>query len=212
MGSGQFRPNLNHPPEHRNSRWYDLHMTSMPQKNVTELERPVCVSARQAVSEPKRKNKKIAVTYGDPWETEPCDLLPPNEFHAADESPTDRLMLRSRFGVPDENTGPNSSAVRSRFISCTAGWPTPPTSSEFFLALQAEDPSSRQKAVVRAWLAEATYQEIILAWLEEAYSWQDLVAAVHRVGYRHNGLNRYLNQFAKREAKQALECLPQPSF
>ena len=159
---------------------------------------------------PANNRPMIVIKYGDPWETDPCNLLPPDAFHTADETPTDRRSLRSRFGLPEGSTGENSSAVRSRFVSCTAGWPTPPTSEEFYLAVQAAAPSSRQKAVIRAWLAEATYQEIMLAWLEEAFSWRELVAAVHRVGYQPYGLNRYLNQFAKPEAERVLECQPQP--
>ena len=178
-----------------------------------------CKSARRSGSH-RRADRRlpvggrppIVVKYGDPWETDPCTLLPSDAFHAPGESPTDRRSLRKRFGLPEESTKKNSSAVRSRFLSCTAGWPTPPTSREFYLAVREATPSSRQKAVIRAWLAEATYQEIMLAWLEEAFSWRELVAAVHRVGYHHHGLNRYLNQFAKPEVKRVLDCPPQPSI
>lgn len=194
-------------------------MALMPQNIPREHKDGLCESTRQPVSfGPTSGHLRadncpmIVVTYGDPWETDPCDLLPPDAFHAADETPTDRRLLRSRFGLLEENTGKNSSAVRSRILSCTAGWPTPPTSREFFLALRDASPSSRQKTVIRAWLAEATYQEIMLAWLEEAFSWRELVVAVHRVGYQRNDLNRYLNQFAKSEAERVLECPSQPSI
>ncbi len=190
----------------------------MGQNNVSEQGKQVwggkgqTASARVGRPAHREPLREIVVTFGDPWETEPCELLPPKDFHDAAGTPIDRRMLRSRFGVSEEGTGPNSSAIRSRFMSCTAGWPTPPTSKELYLAVRAENPSPRQKTVIRAWLAEATYQEIIRAWMEEAFSWRDLVAAVHRVGHRHNGLNRYLNQFARFEAKHPLECPPQPSI
>ena len=193
-------------------------MSSIRQNNVSEQGNQVWgsteqrVSARAGMPAYKGPLREIVVTYGDPWETEPCELLPPDDFDDAAGTPIDRRTLRSRFGESEEDTGPDSSAVRSRFMSCTAGWPVPPTSGEFYLAVQAEDPSSRQKTVIRAWLAEATYREIIRAWMEEAFSWRDLVAAVHRVGYCSNGLNRYLNQFARCEAKRSVECLPQPSI
>ena len=34
--------------------------------------------------------------------------------------------------------------------------------------------------------------------IEEAYTWPMLVAAIHRIGYRRNALNHYLNGFARR--------------
>ena len=108
--------------------------------------------------------------------------------------------------MPEASTGPNSATVGSRFMSCGAGWPTPPTAKEFYFAVRAEQPGLRQRVVVRAWLREATYQEIMLAWLEEAFSWRILVAAIHRLKYQSNGLNRYLNQFAKPATERTYEC------
>ena len=101
--------------------------------------------------------------------------------------------------MSEASTGQNSASVRARLLSCTAGWPSPPTAAELYHALRSERPSPREATVIRAWLREATYSEILLAWVEEAYSWRDLVAAIHRVGFRRNGLNRHLNRFAKPE-------------
>lgn len=197
---------------------YDGRMASLSRNTRREHDEPMRDNTRQVGLPapigghfPTENGPTITVSYGDPWETEPCALLPPGDFHAACETPTDRRALRSRFGFPDESTGRNSSTVRSLFMSCTAGWPIPPTSEEFYLALRADEPSSRQKAVIRTWLAEAAYGEIMLAWVEEAFSWRELVAAVHRIGYRRNDLNRYLNQFAKSERERSPECPSRPS-
>lgn len=142
-------------------------------------------------------DSRISVTYGDPWHLEPCDLLPPEAFHADGETPTDRQAIRAACGLQEDGTKERSAAVHARFFSCTAGWRTPPTSEEFYHAVQACAPTPRQKHVIEAWLSEAEQGEILRAWLEEAYSWRDLVAAMHRIGYRRNELSRYLNQFAK---------------
>ena len=140
---------------------------------------------------------RIAVTYGDPWHLEACELLPPEAFHADGESPTDRHAIRAACGLREDATKERSAAVHARFFSCTAGWRTPPTSDEFYHAVRAATPTPRQKHVIEAWLSEAEHWEILRAWLEEAYSWRDLVLAMHRTGYRRNELSRYLNQFAK---------------
>ena len=207
------------PPAASAEQWYDTDLMSILKNTRRKQNNRVRENTRQGgFSVPigrhlyAENRPTIVVTYGDPWDTEPCLLLHPDDFHGADETPTDRRELRSRFGLSEEDTGKNSSAVRSRFMSCTAGWPVPPTSEDLYIALRADEPSSRQKAVTRTWLAEAAYREIMLAWLEEAFSWRELVAAVHRVEYQRNDLNRYLNQFAKSKAERSPECLSRPSI
>ena len=63
--------------------------------------------------------------------------------------------------------------------------------------IREENPSRRQRAVLRTWFREATNSEILWGWIEEAYTWPMLVTAVHRIGYHRNGLNHYLNGFAR---------------
>ena len=152
---------------------------------------------RTASEEAPAVDPRIAVTYGDPWHLEPCDLLPPEAFHAEEDTPTDRHAIRAACGLPEDATKERSAAVHAKFFSCTAGWRTPPTSEEFYHAVRAAPPTPRQKHVIEAWLHEAEHWEILRAWLEEAYSWREIVAAMHRTGYRRNELSRYLNQFAK---------------
>ena len=165
-----------------------------PSRDVKATDRPSSSSWLASAEVPSGLGLRIS--YGDPWETEPCDLLPPEAFHGPGESPTDRRSLRERLGVDEAATGPNSEAVRSRFASCTAGWPRPPTAAELYDAIRAERPSDRQHVVVDAWLREASCGDIVRAWLEEAYSWRELAAAIHRTGHRRHCLNRCLNQFA----------------
>ena len=140
-------------------------------------------------------NSRVRVDYGDEVES-PCELLPETAFRTDDEIRVDRPALRATYGVSGDEIGPNSATVRGRLFSCTAGWPHPPESADLYEALRAESPTPRQSSVIRAWLQEATLVEIMLAWIEEVYSWRVLVRAIHRLGHRDPRLNRYVNQFA----------------
>ena len=164
-------------------------------------------------------SRPINITYGDPEVAGACDLLPAGAFHRDGESSGVRRGIREATGWPEIGTGkpwqpqsstnllgPHSHTVRSRFFSCTAGWHKPPTAEEFHEAVQAcQKPvadgqpvpvTPRQQEIIRTWLREAEPGEMVLAWLEEAYEWRELVAAAHVVGYYRNELNYFLNQFA----------------
>ena len=145
----------------------------------------------------------IPVVFGDEDER-PCALLPEAAFRSDSETTADRPALRAMYGASDDEIGPNSATVRWRFFSCTAGWPDPPGPADLYDALRAETLTSRQASVIRAWLQEATIQELTLAWVEEAYSWRLLVRAVHRLGHKDPRLNRFLNQFA--DPRRAESC------
>ena len=141
----------------------------------------------------------MEIVFGDP-EDRPCDLLPPEAFPAPEDIRPDP-GVRRRGGTSDEETGRNSRAVYWRFFSSCAGWPCPPTPGEFYDAIREENPNRRQRTVLRTWFREATNSQILWGWIEEAYTWPMLVAAIHRVGYRRNALNHYLNGFAKRRTR-----------
>ena len=148
----------------------------------------------------------MEIVFGGP-EEQPCDLLPPSAFpgpHEVRPIPA----LRRQAGIDDTETGPNSRTVRWRFFSSCAGWPRPPTPAEFHEAIRTATPDRRQRAVLRAWLTEATNREITRAWMEEAYTWPMLVAAIHRIGYRRNALNHYLNGFAR--TRRHADSAPHP--
>lgn len=138
----------------------------------------------------------MEVVFGAP-EDQPCELLPASAFPTpADMRPVPRW--RRAGGVPDGEIGPNSRTVNSRLFSSCAGWVDPPTSGEFYAAIRAETPAPRQRAILRTWFREATNSEVLWGWIEEAYTLPELVAAIHRIGYRRNALNHYLNGFARR--------------
>ena len=123
-------------------------------------------------------------------------LLPPEAF--PDTRP-DRAERRAVDRIPDHETGPNSRSVRARLASSCAGWPEPPNAQEFYAAVRSPQPSVRQCAIVCAWAREATSGDVMRGWLEEAYTWPILVAALHRANAGHRALNELLNGFAKAE-------------
>ena len=137
----------------------------------------------------------IHISRGVP-PSESCQLLPPEAFPETRPDPVEREAVD---GIPPQETGPNSRTVRARLASSCAGWPSPPEAPEFYAAVRSLHPTVRQRAIVRTWANEATSGDIVRGWLEEAYSWPMLVAALHRTGAGHRELDELLNGFAKAE-------------
>lgn len=136
----------------------------------------------------------MEVIFGDP-EDRPCELLGPEAFPTPKDIRPD-AELRRGCGVADEDTGANSRTVYWRFFSSCAGWRSPPTPQELYAAIRDEAPNARRRSVLHTWFQEASNSEILWGWIEEAYTWPLLVAAIHRLGYRRNSLNHYINGFA----------------
>ena len=134
----------------------------------------------------------IRISRGDP--STPCELLPSEAFADRRPDPVERELVD---GIAAHETGRNSCTVRARLASSCAGWPVPPNAAEFYAAVRASQPSVRQCAIVRTWAREATSGDIVRGWLEEAYTWPLLVAALHRTNAGHRAINELLNGFAK---------------
>jgi len=98
-----------------------------------------------------------------------------------------------------EEAGRRCCMVNACINSKACGWVNPPTVSEFFDALRATEPTSRQAAIVRMWGLEAEPVQMFVAWLQRGYSWQVLVESLHlNECHRKGRLNQYLNRFAVR--------------
>lgn len=143
-------------------------------------------------SQPEDPAPAIRITRGG--KPTKCQLLPPQAFPATQPDPVERELVD---GIPARETGPNSRTVRVRLASSCAGWPVPPNAREFHAAVRSTRPTVRQCAILRTWAREATSGDIVRGWLEEAYTWPVLVAALHRTGAGHHALNELLNGFAK---------------
>ena len=125
---------------------------------------------------------------------EPDVLAPPEAFsdRASDAN------VRARYLGSHDPTliGPRSGTVLSRITSSCAGWPELPTTEEFYDAIRAAEPTRRQRNLIVMWMQEATNDEFILAWAEEVYTVRELVAAIHRTGFRYPERNVELNRLA----------------
>ena len=121
----------------------------------------------------------------------PAMLLPPDAFS---DRPASEDDFR-RLCAPDTPRGRHALAVRLRLASGCAGWKRRPTAEEFYDAVRAEQPTERQASIIRMWGAEATAPELIEAWVQQAYTLRQLVAALHRASFacapRIHKINRW---------------------
>ena len=121
----------------------------------------------------------------------PAVLSPPDAFS---DRPASEDDFR-RLCAPGTPRGRHALAVQLRLASGCAGWKRRPTSEEFYDAVRAEQPTERQASIIRMWGAEATTGEIIEAWVQRAYTFRELVAALHRANFvyapRIHNINRW---------------------
>lgn len=135
--------------------------------------------------------------YRAAWE-EPfptCTLRPPEAF--PDHYPSDEEVRRLRPGLDPADTGPHSRTVWSLLVKSCAGWHEHPADGEFYEAVRATAPTSRQRHLVYTWASEASLAEIIVAWAERAYTIRQLVAAMHRADFAWAQRIREINQWAR---------------
>ena len=121
-------------------------------------------------------------------------LLPPERFTH------ERCSAEQRNSVlPDSGAATireNSSVIAGHQTSTCAGWRVRPTPKEFYDAIRAEQPSKRERVILRQWTQEAQPQEVLLAFAEDAYTMRELVTALHRAGLNTCRLARVINGFA----------------
>ena len=113
-------------------------------------------------------------------DAQPEVLAPAEAFD--DWSPDEQFRRKWHPRHDPTQVGPASRAVNRRLRSSTAGWVERPTSKEFYDAVRAKEPTSRQAAIVHTWLQEADREDMIEAWAEGAYTWRGLAQAIHRAG------------------------------
>ena len=123
-------------------------------------------------------------------------LLPAEAFD--DDTATDED--RERLLGPDHSgaVAADSETVRLRMCSSCAGWPERPQPAELYAAIRAENPAARERAILRMWVTETDWTELIRAWAERVYTLRELVAALHRAGIARSRHSRTLNRWAAR--------------
>lgn len=118
-------------------------------------------------------------------------LRPPDAFPA---------LYAPRHPDATGRRGPESPTVEGVLTSSCCGWSRRPDAREFFEALRADRPTSRQLAVGCAFINEADIDQILTAHLEGAFTWRQLALLMHRsgraTGRRSTPLITYLNRRA----------------
>ena len=125
----------------------------------------------------------------------PCKLARPEAFSHR------RAPKHLKQILPDYDpkaTGPAARVLRRRVGSSCAGYAAKATATELYEALHAEMPTPRQKALVSMWTNEATDGEILRGWVQDAYTFRELIAAMHRCECTRNWeRNRFLRHRAE---------------
>ena len=105
---------------------------------------------------------------------------------------------RGRMTQANDRDGENSPTVAGRLRMSCAGWTKVPSAQEFYQAVHDPTGSERETAILLTWYHEADTLEHAKARLEGAYSWRELVQALHRVGLTRGEGARRLNRFCTR--------------
>lgn len=162
------------------------------------------VSSTGTRGEPGDRDREAADQWQDQWkllrqrhrDAVPDTLGPPLVFSDRSASATERKRCGHR--VPDHETGPHSRTVTSRLRMSCAGWRTVPTAAEFHEAIHRPAGTDRETAILLTWFHEAEMEEQLDARLEGAYTWRQLVRALHRVGLTVGHGAERINRFAER--------------
>ena len=128
----------------------------------------------------------------DKWA--PATLLPAEAFS---DEPAGEAVFR-RLCTPEATRGRHARAVHRRIMSSCAGWEKRPTAGEFYDAVRASRPTDRQKVIIRMWGAEATLEDLVEAWAQQAYTFRQLVRALHRAGFSRGPRIRTINRWARK--------------
>ena len=110
-------------------------------------------------------------------DTSPVRLPRPEAF--PDDYTPPSTLLRYRPNADPAETGPRSRTIRIVISRRCCGWRTRPTTQEVYDAMRAEEPTPRQVAVMTVVLNSATFDEMVLAHLEGAFTWRQAARAMH---------------------------------
>lgn len=122
-------------------------------------------------------------------------LLTPEHF--SDERATPEIKAKLKAGTSPQETGPNSVTVRGRLSASCCGWRLPPSVAEFHQAVKSDPPTDREAAILYTWAAEANPSELLLGWVEDAYTFRELAAALHRAGLKRSPMSVHLNHYRR---------------
>ena len=119
----------------------------------------------------------------------PIDAFP-DEYSTADD------LAAVRPDADPDATGPRSQIIRGLLGGACAGWRVRPTSVELYEALRADDPTQRQRSIATVLINEASFEELVNAHTEGAFTWRQLARAARRQGAVPPLRIRLINAFA----------------
>ena len=108
----------------------------------------------------RRRNEELAARL--------TVLRPADEFD--DDYAAEKMLAQLRPGADPKRTGRESQTVRGVLCGACAGWKEPPTSQEFYEAVQAAQPTARQLSIVETIAVESSSTELMVAHLERAFT------------------------------------------
>ena len=114
----------------------------------------------------------------------------PDEYSAADD------LAAVRLDADPDATGPRSQTIRGLLAGACAGWRVRPTSVELYDALRADDPTNRQRSIATVLINEASFEDLVNAHTEGAFTWRQLARAARRQGTVPPLRIRQINAFA----------------
>ena len=119
----------------------------------------------------------------------PIDAFP-DEYATAD------YLAAAGLDADPDATGPRSQTIRGLLGGACAGWRVRPTSVELYDALRADDPTGRQRSIATVLINEASFEELVNAHTEGAFTWRQLARAARRQGAVPPLRIRLINAFA----------------
>ena len=119
----------------------------------------------------------------------PVELRPLKDFSDEYADPTEYIT------VDQWQVGPKSAVVQGLIDGECCGWVKQPTSDELYEAMQAQEPTDRQRSLAGI-LLRADFWELMGAWMEAAFTWRQLARAMSRREYKNPTRVREINRSA----------------
>ena len=119
----------------------------------------------------------------------PIDAFP-DEYSTADD------LAAVRLDADPDATGPHSQTIRGLLGGACAGWRVRPTSVELYDALRADNATNRQRSIATVLINEASFEDLVNAHTEGAFTWRQLARAARRQGTVPPPRIRQINAFA----------------
>ena len=129
-------------------------------------------------------------------------LLQPTEAFDDEYSKEERDIGKGR--------GETSGIIKDLLTGCCAGWGIRPTSEEFYEAMRAETPSRREQNIASVLINEATLDQILLAYWQQAFTWHQLARAMRRQGIFRAKLARFVNAHGAHQSNDPTGTGTQP--